>query len=185
MSFYADKTMTTGEGGAILTDNDRLAENCIILKNQGRPERGRYIHEHMGFNFRLTDLQAAVGVAQLNKLDTIIQKKKHNERLYQSLLAKVPGVTFPYKDPRGYDVPFRVNILVKDPEALRLFLDSEGIGSRRFFYPLHRQPCYNVKADCPNAINAYDHGLSLPSAAGMSEDDIAYVAQHVSAFLRR
>jgi perosamine synthetase len=183
MSFYADKTMTTGEGGAILTDDDILAEKCVILKNQGRPERGRYVHEHIGFNFRLTDLQAAVGVAQLNKLDDIVRRKKHNEKLYRELLAGVPNIEFPYKDPRGYDVPFRVNILVKKPEDLRLYLDSRGIGSRRFFYPLHKQPCYNVNANCPNAIHAYERGLSLPSAAGMSEDDIAYVAQEIRTFL--
>jgi len=185
MSFFADKTITTGEGGALFTNDDKLAEQCVILKNQGRPERGRYIHEFIGFNFRLTDLQAAVGVAQLNKLDFIILRKKEIERLYHKYLAGVPGIEFPYKDPRGYEVPFRVNILVNDPESLRLYLDTQGIGARRFFYPIHLQPCYQVKADCPNAFHAYERGLCLPSAAGMSEDDITYVSGKIKDFLTR
>lgn len=180
MSFYADKTMTTGEGGMVLTNDDAMADECVILKNQGRPVRGRYTHEYIGYNFRLTDLQAAVGLAQLSKLETIIQLKKRNERLYHELLADVSGVEFPYKDPRGFDVPFRINILVEDPEGVRLYLEEHGISSRRFFYPLHLQPCYGVRADCTNAVRAYERGLSLPSAAGLTEEEIRYVCEKLA-----
>jgi len=183
LSFYADKTMTTGEGGMVLTDDDALAEKCLILKHQGRTGRGIYFHENIGYNFRLTDLQSAVGLAQLSKLDTIIERKKRNERLYKELLKDVDGVRFPYTDPRGFNVPFRINILIDCPEELSNFLNENEIGSRRFFYPLHQQPCYNVKGEFPNSIKAYETGLSLPSSVTLTEEQISYVCEKISAFM--
>jgi perosamine synthetase len=184
LSFYADKTMTTGEGGMVLTNDDELARQCLILKHQGRTGRGIYFHEYIGYNFRLTDLQAAVGLAQLSKLPTIIDKKKKNERLYKELLKDVEGVEFPYIDPRGFNVPFRINILVDEPEALSSFLQKEGISSRCFFYPLHKQPCYNVDGEFPNAVRAYERGLSLPSAVTLAEEQIEYVCDKIRLFMR-
>jgi len=185
ISFYADKTMTTGEGGMVLTNDDKLAKKCLILKHQGRTGRGIYYHEHIGYNFRLTDLQAAVGLAQLSKLSTIIEGKKRNEKLYRELLADVEGIEFPYIDPRGFNVPFRINILVDDPEALWKFLEEEDISSRRFFYPLHKQPCYNAKGDFPNAERAYERGLSLPSSVTLTEDQILYICDKIKLFMKK
>jgi len=184
MSFYADKTMTTGEGGMVFTDDDALAEKCLILKHQGRTGRGFYYHEHIGYNFRLTDLQAAIGVAQLNKLDIIVERKKRNEARYRELLEGVKGITFPYIDPRGYNVPFRINILVNNPEKLSDFLNENGIGSRRFFHPLHQQPCYNVPGDFPNTIRAYETGLSLPSSVTLTEEQIEYVCAKIGTYMK-
>jgi perosamine synthetase len=176
--------MTTGEGGMVLTNDDKLAEKCLILKHQGRTGRGIYFHEHIGYNFRLTDLQAAVGLAQLSKLSTIIERKKRNERLYREYLAGVEGVEMPYIDPRGFNVPFRINILVDNPKELSDFLNKEGIGSRQFFYPLHLQPCYNINGEFPNAIKASERGLSLPSAVTLTQEQIEYVCQKIGSFMR-
>jgi len=184
ISFYADKTITTGEGGMVLTDDDGLAEKCLILKHQGRTGRGVYFHEHIGYNFRLTDLQAAVGLAQLSKLSTIIERKKKNEKLYRQYLADVAGIELPYIDPRGFNVPFRINILVNDPAGLSDFLNKEGVGSRRFFYPLHQQPCYDVKGDFRNSVSAYNRGLSLPSAVTLTEEQLEYVCQKIAEFMK-
>ena len=183
LSFYADKTITTGEGGMVLTNDDELARKCLILKHQGRTGRGIYFHEYIGYNFRLTDLQAAVGLAQLLKLPTIIERKKRNERLYRKLLKDVEGVGFPYIDPRGFNVPFRINILVDNPQPLQEFLEREGVGSRRFFYPLHLQPCYNVNRQFPNAVRAYKRGLSLPSGVTLAEEQIEYVCEKIKQFM--
>jgi perosamine synthetase len=185
LSFYADKTITTGEGGMVLTNDDKLAEKCLILKHQGRTGRGVYFHDHIGYNFRLTDLQAAIGLAQLAKLPTIIDRKKRNEKLYRQLLGEVKGVEFPYVDPRGFNVPFRINILVDDPQSLSIFLNENGIGSRRFFYPLHMQACYNVDGEFPNAVKAYERGLSLPSAVTLSEEQIVYVCEKIKVFINK
>ena len=184
LSFYADKTMTTGEGGMVLTNDDKLAEKAIILKHQGRPVRGIYIHDHIGYNFRMTDLQAAVGLAQLKKLPTIVQRKKDNEKLYKDLLKDVKNIGFPYVDPRGFNVPFRINILLDKPEELSAFLNENGIGSRGFFYPLHMQPCYNIKGEFPNTIMANKRGLSLPSSVKLTKDQIAYICENISLFMK-
>ena len=184
LSFYADKTMTTGEGGMVLTNDDKLAEKCLILKHQGRTGRGMYFHEHIGYNLRLTDLQAAVGLAQLSKLSTIIERKKKNEGLYRDCLSGVDGIKFPYVDPRGFNVPFRINILVNDPEGLSLFLNEKEVGSRRFFFPLHMQPCYDIKGEFPNSVNAYQRGLSLPSSVKLTEEEIRYISDKIKEFYR-
>lgn len=184
LSFYADKTMTTGEGGMVLTNDDKLAEKCLILKHQGRTGRGMYFHEHIGYNFRLTDLQAAVGLAQLSKLPTIIARKKKNEKLYRDYLSNVNCIEFPYIDPRGFNIPFRINILVNDPEALSTFLNENDIGSRRFFFPLHMQPCYDIEGEFPNSVNAYERGLSLPSSVKLTEDEIRYITDKIKEFYK-
>jgi len=183
ISFYADKTITTGEGGMVLTNDDEIAKKCLILKHQGRTRRGVYFHEHIGYNFRLTDLQSAIGLAQLSKLPTIIERKKKNEKIYKKNLSGIKGIQFPYVDPRGYNVPFRINILVDNPQALCDFLETKGIGSRRFFYPLHKQPCYNRGGKYPNAEMAYKRGLSLPSSVTLTEEQIKYVCEKIKEFM--
>ena len=182
LSFYADKTITTGEGGMVLTNDDKLAEKAIILLNQGRTGRGWYIHDYMGYNFRMTDLQAAIGLGQLKKLSTIIKRKKRNERLYRKYLADIPGIEFPYIDPRGFNVPFRIIILVENPQALLEFLEKNSIETNRSFYPLHLQPCYNVKRNFPNSLFAYERILRLPSAVTLIEKEIKYVCEKIKEF---
>jgi len=188
MSFYADKTICLGEGGMVFTDDDDLAERVVRLLNQGRTKRGWYVHETIGFNFRTSDLHAAVGLAQLDKLDEIVGKKKAHEELYRDLLADTEQVEFPKIDERCFNVPFRHNILVKSPDKLSKYLDSVGIGNLRFFYPLHRQPCYkylnyNDKI-FPNAMKIYSRGLSLPSSVKLTDSDIDYVCDHIRRFCK-
>ena len=185
ISFYADKTLTTGEGGIVLTDSDEIRKKCLILKHQGRTGRGIYVHEYIGYNFRLTDLQAAVGLAQLDKLPEIIRYKKRSEALYKKLLEGI--VEFPFVDNNCYNVPFRINILVSNPGELKRYLESNGIGSRGFFFPLHMQPCYSklnqVRPNAfPGASYAYEHGLSLPSSAMLTEEQIKYICNTIRRF---
>jgi len=185
LSFYADKTMTTGEGGMVLTNNDELAKKCIILINQGRTQRGWYFHEKIGYNFRLTDLQAAIGLAQLTKLSTIIKRKKKNEKSYRRYLANMPQIDFPFIDPRGFNVPFRINIFVQNPQKLLEFLKKRGIGAGRLFYPLHLQPCYNIKGKFPNSITAYERGLSVPSSVTLKAEEISYICKEIKKFFSK
>jgi len=185
LSFYADKILTTGEGGMVLTNDDELTKKCIILLNQGRTGRGWYIHDYMGYNFRLTDLQAGVGLGQLKKLPAIIKKRKRVEKLYRKYLANIPEVKFPYIDPHGFNVPFRIIILVENPQALLEFLDKEGIKTNRSFYPIHLQPCYKVKGDFPNSIFAYERILRLPSGVTLTEREIRYVCEKIKSFMKK
>ncbi|MBU1124489.1 MAG: DegT/DnrJ/EryC1/StrS family aminotransferase, partial [Candidatus Omnitrophica bacterium] len=184
LSFYADKTITTAEGGALLTNSRFLAEECIYLRNQGRLSRGSFIHPKMGYNFRFTDLQAALGVAQMRKLSFIIEKKLHIEGYYKQFLKEAEEVRSPEVTTHGKRVPFRINILVKDPKGLGGFLQKKGIGVRRFFYPLHRQPCFN-KENCirltsyPHSDEIFASGLSLPSGVRLTKKQIRQICDQI------
>lgn len=189
ISFYADKTITTGEGGAILINDDILASECRYFKNQGRLERGSFIHPKIGYNFRITDLQAAIGVIQMERLSLIIKKKIENENLYKEYLKDIKKVRFPFINGYGKRVPFRVNILVDSPESLGNFLEKQGIGTRRFFYPLHKQPCFNrensiVRDELKNSCMVFEKGLSLPSGVSLSLDEIEFVCDCIKKFFK-
>jgi len=184
LSFYGNKTITTGEGGAVLTDDDRLAEECYKLKNHGRRKKGIFVHESIGFNFSFTDLQAALGIAQLNKLDRIIARKKEIRDRYVESLADIPDIEFQSVPGHTSPVFWFTNIRLNRVEELVAFLKVQGIGSRRFFYPLHRQPCYKQfnHPDCPESMRAYEHGLSLPSSVGLSEVQLDRVIDAIKVF---
>lgn len=180
VSFYADKVLTTGEGGMVLTDDDEIADSCLRLAHQGNLQKGRYIHETVGFNFRMTDLQAAVGLAQLDKLPRTIEVKRDNDALYRMLLDGI--VEFLSIDGRCHDVPFKTVILVNDPDGLAAYLVSNGIEAKRLFYPLHKQPCYDSGGTFPNSERAYQRGLTLPSSVLLTEKMIEYICTTIRRF---
>lgn len=184
LSFYGNKTITTGEGGAILTDSDQLAEDCYKLKNHGRREKGIFMHESIGFNFSFTDLQAALGIAQLNKLDRIISRKKEIRDRYFASLQDIQGIEFQSVPEHTSPVFWFTNIRLDRVEELVDFLKVRGIGSRRFFYPLHRQPCYKHLnyPDCPESMWAYEHSLSLPSGVRLTDGQIDSVIDAIKMF---
>jgi perosamine synthetase len=187
ISFFADKTITTGEGGAVLLNDDELANEVRYFKNQGRLERGSFVHPRLGYNFRITDLQAALAVNQMKRLASIIERKNANETLYKKHLDGIREVEFPKANGYGRRVPFRVNILVPDPEALMKHLDTRGVGTRRFFYPLHKQPCFNRENSgaaprLENAAKIFERGVSLPSGLSLSESEIQYVCESIREF---
>jgi perosamine synthetase len=183
-SFYGNKTITTGQGGMITTDDEQIRRKCLILKNHGRTERGTFIHHHIGYNFCFTDLQAALGLAQLTRLDHILRRKRKILELYMANLADLEAVRFPTGDPRCDGVPWFTNILVDDPEALGTRLREAGVGTRRFFHPLHLQPCYRGRwpGEFPTTDRVYQQGLSLPSSATLTEDQIVFVCQEINSF---
>jgi len=187
ISFFADKTMTTGEGGALLVQDDDLAKQCMYFKNQGRLKRGSFLHDQVGFNFRITDLQAAVGVAQICRLDSLIENKFRVLERYRAGLDGCSGVTVTQPNEHGDWVPFRINILVDDPEELGTFLDDKGIGTRRFFYPLHLQPSLTAKNSFlrkkpVNSMKIFQRGLSLPSSISLTDEEIDYVCSSIKQF---
>lgn len=129
-----------------------------------------------------TDLAAGIGLAQLTKLDYIIAQKKHIEKRYRELLQGVVGL--PVIDADGFSVPFRVNIFVDNPEGLMAHLAEKGVASMRFFYPLHRQPCYPNYDDGEFLVSdyLYEHGLSLPSWVGLTDEQIEYICQVIKEY---
>jgi perosamine synthetase len=190
-SFFADKTITTGEGGFIVTDNEAIYNKLLFMRNQGRINRGSFIHPEVGYNFRMTDLQNAMGLAQLTKLVEIKKRKAHILGLYRQNLKEVEGITF-FEPEKGAEwIPFRVGILCDSAHELMAYMQSRGVEPRTFFYPLHRQPCFsclkdktykNDDSEFPNAVYAYEHGVCLPTFPTLSDEQVKYVCQTIKQF---
>lgn len=139
-SFFSDKIITTGEGGCLITNDDDLAARVALLRNQGRPNSGTFVHPALGMNFRITDLQAAIGLSQIAKLPTILADRKRKWQMYSEGLAGIDGVDYMKVLPGSSLVPFRFPILTADRAGLEKALNERGIQTRGFFYPMHLQP---------------------------------------------
>lgn len=188
-SFFADKTLTTGEGGYVVCRDPAVYERLLLLRNQGRRERGAFIHPEIGFNFRITDMQAAVGLAQLAKLGTIIERKRAILAWYQRGLADCEAVRFPALEPGSTYVPFRAVLLCPDAQTLMAHLAAHGVQPRSFFFPLHQQPCFaHLGLDdrhYPNALAGYRRGVLLPISPTLTEAQVLDICVTIAAFYRR
>lgn len=188
ISFYGNKTITCGEGGVILTDDDDIAQACRRLKNHGRSRRGTFVHEHIGFNFSMTEMQAAVGVAQLGKLPAIIQRKQQIHDGYMAALANLPQLRPLPIDSRCQPVHWFTSFYAEDRDELEQYLTENGIQSRRFFCPLNLQPCYadwqRSDMDYSASINAYEQGISLPSSYILTDRELDFIIATVRHFYR-
>ena len=189
LSYYGNKTVTCGEGGIVLTNDDDLAKAAYRTKNYGRDRKGTYIHETIGFNFSFTDLQAAIGIAQMKKLSTIIRKKREIHDRYVKELQRVQHFRPVYIDPRCEPVFWFTSFLCSDPAALSLFLREQSIQTRRFFLPLHQQPCYAdgkhirvAGGDFTISESIYRQGISLPSSYSLTDEDQSYVIEQIRRF---
>jgi perosamine synthetase len=189
LSFYGNKTITCGEGGVILTDDDDLAKAAYRLKNHGRDRKGIFVHESIGFNFSFTELQAAVGIAQMKKLPAILNKKRAVHDRYVSELRDLKNFRPVFVDPRCEPVFWFTSFLCPNTDELSAFLHGQSIQTRRFFYPLHLQPCYadgkhvhRLGADFRISESAYRQGISLPSSYSLTEDDQSHVIEQVRRF---
>lgn len=186
VSFYPNKHVTTGEGGMILTNNDDLVELCRSLRNLCFQPGKRFVHDRLGWNLRLTNLQAAVGLAQLERLDEFLSRKRAIGRRYQELFADLDGVQLPaertdYADNLYWVFGMVIDERYGDAEYFMNCLGSEGIGTRPFFNPMHQQPVLRerglFKGELyPHAERAHRLGLYVPSGLGLSFDQLERVA---------
>jgi perosamine synthetase len=193
-SFFADKTITTGEGGYVVCRDGAVYERLQLLRNQGRLDRGTFSHPAIGYNFRMTDLQAAIGLAQLARLDTIIARKCAILAWYQEGLRDVPDILFLPIEPGSDYVPFRVILICRAAHSLIEYATARGIQCRTFFYPLHKQPCFRYldrhydgpldldDALYPYAIYGYEHGISLPVFPTLSQEQVQYICETIRSF---
>tara|TARA_Y100000310_G_scaffold330908_1_gene403491 strand:+ start:6346 stop:7440 length:1095 start_codon:yes stop_codon:yes gene_type:complete len=185
-SFFGNKNMTTGEGGMLITQNEELSKKALLFKNHGRSQRGTYIHEDIGLNCCITEMQAAVGLSQLEKFQRIKSKKLELVSYYKQELSHIPQIKFQTQHIMSDSVPWFTNIFVPNAEALQEHLKKQDIQTRRLFYPLHLQPCYsdmNIPKDAfPNSIKAYNQGLSLPSAVTITQEQLQQVVKEIKQF---
>lgn len=174
ISFFSDKTITTGEGGVVLTNDTALYEKLRLLRNQGRPNSGTFIHDSLGMNFRMTDLQCAVGNAQLRKFPAIVAGKQAKHERYAANLKDVAGLRFLQVQPGSNHVPFRFALLSERKDEVSEALEQAGIQTRGFFYPLHLQPALRQYANGPLPVSEElsQKGLCLPVHHGLADGDI-------------
>lgn len=183
-SFSTPKVITTGQGGALATDRKDYYERIVRLKDFGRIDRNTQDHDTIGYNFKFTDMQAAIGIVQMKKLAWRLSRKKEMYRLYHDLLHDVDSVKFIATD-LTQTSPWFIDIIVPDPVKLARFLASKHIGTR-FFYPaIHTTKPYRTHAVYPNALWASRHGLWLPSSTFLTDSDITRVCRAIRSFYEK
>ena len=187
-SFYGNKLMTTGEGGMLTTDDDALARRCRFLKDHGMSPERRYFHTELAFNYRMTNLQAALGLAQLEQLETFIAKKRQIMGWYREALAGVPGLTWNPEASGVRNVYWMISVVLGDEigptrDEVGARLKARGIDSRPFFVPMSAMPHLSgartvgaVGEGCPVSARLSARGLNLPSGCGLGSEDVARVA---------
>lgn len=185
-SFYPNKHITTGEGGMIVTNDFELAERCRQLRNLCFRKDVRYIHDEISDNYRFTNLQAAVGLAQLERLDEFIEKKRRMGRYYTEELQSVRGIQLPIPQMAYaeniywvYGILLKENINI-DNQQMQKLLAEEGIGSRTFFWCMHEQPVYQnsgmfVGEKYSNAEYMARKGFYIPSGLALTEKQMKHV----------
>lgn len=187
-SFYATKNMTTGEGGMVVTNDRGVAERVKLLRDHGQAEK--YLHVELGYNLRMTSIQAAIGRVQLRKLDRFNEARRRNAKELSERLSKVPGVEVPYEDPRVKHVYHQYVIRVNDEypltrDELREYLRDKGIGTAVHYpLPIFQQPLYKrlgyPQDICPNAIEASRRVLSLPVHPALTPEDLRYICDCIA-----
>jgi perosamine synthetase len=185
-SFYPNKLVTTGEGGIVLTDDTELAERCRAMRNLCFQPGKRFVHEELGWNYRLSNLQAAVGVAQLERLDEFVARKRRIGQSYLEQLGDIGGLQLPLARTSYAENIFWVFGVVLDESvpfdaaAAMRKLTAQGIGTRPFFWPMHEQPVFHrmrlfVNETHPNAERLARRGFYLPSGLALTEAQIERV----------
>jgi len=182
-SLTTTKIITTGQGGMVVTNDPKLSEKVRRLKDHGRLDKSDH-HPGFGFNFKFTDLQAALGLAQWRKLDYRIGRIKQIYSIYRDSLSPVEEIAFLKMDLTD-TTPWYVDIHLDKQLELKSYLEKRNIETRPLYLPLHMQPCYKVQGDFRNAEYASTRGLFLPSSTFLADEDIARICSEIKAFFRR
>ncbi len=186
-SLSPNKTITTGQGGLIATDDDHLHVRLRELKDQGRPARGTGgddTHNSVGYNFKFTNLQAAIGLAQLKDLPRRAGRMRNIYKGYREGLRGVEGISVIPFDVEQGELPQWTDVLIGQRDALYDHLVSRGIRGRRFWHPLHTQTPYRMPSQqFPNSSRQIPHAMWLPSAFTLSDEDVAAVCAEIRSFV--
>ncbi len=198
-SFYPNKTITTGEGGMLLTNSKKFKERADMLRNLGFMDSKRYHHEEIARNYRMTNIQAALGVAQLKNIKKLIAIKRRHGALYNKLLANISNLQLPVEKPYAKNIYWMYGVVIDRKtgftgESFMRMLAKHGIGTRSFFYPLHRQPVWKKsqyrkvreknRGSFPVADRIAKQGFYLPSGLGNTEKEIRCVSATIRKLLK-
>ena len=184
-AFYPNKQITTGEGGMIVTDNDEIAELCRSYRSQGRAVTGFWLeHERLGYNYRLSELNAALGAAQMDRLDEIIDKRNRVAEMYNLKLRDKEGITVPFISPHVTRMSWFVYVIRLDASISRdkvmRHLSDNGVACRPYFTPIHLQPFFRKlfgykEGDFPVTEQIASSTIALPFFNDLKEEQIDYV----------
>ena len=188
-SFYANKLITTGEGGMVTTNSKNFYQRMKYLKNLafGKP---RFVHKEIGFNYRLTGYQAAMGLSQLKKLEKNIKYKIQLAKFYQEYLDP-KYISHQFVNKGFKNVYWMYGIIIKKPglkNKIQKYLHQNGIDTRNFFYPVSLQPCFKninlYKYKNPISLKLWNNGFYLPSSTSLKQKDIKFISNKLNSFFK-
>ncbi|MBN1034641.1 LegC family aminotransferase [Clostridium botulinum] len=187
-SFNGNKLITTGAGGMLVTNNEKIGERAKYLSTQTKTilNNGAFYHEEVGYNFRMPNVLAAMGCAQLENIDKYIDKKRKNAQLYNKLLKGVKGITLPIEKENVKNIYWLYSILIEDNYPLKrdeliYKLRENNIEARPFFMPVHKMPIYNksICSDMSITDEMFLKGINLPSSVSLTEEDIKFICETI------
>ena len=176
-SFYGNKIISTGEGGMLITDNAEWVEKARMLRDHGMSKEKKYWHPILGYNFRMTNIQAAIGLGQMNKIEKIIAQKRRVAQIYSQGLTGVKGVILPPEETWAKNVFWLYSILIspetnKKRDDLIEYLNQFQVESRPLFFPIPNMPFYAIEDHFPTAQKISEQGISLPSGSALTPEQI-------------
>jgi len=183
-SFSAPKIISTGQGGAIVTNSDKVAEKIRKLKDFGRLNGGNDVHNEIGYNFKFTELQACIGIEQVKKLPFRVERKREILKKYQEMLKNIHQVQF-FEQDLNNTTPWFIDCVVENREGLQLHLKENNIGTRVMYPPITQQKAYGVDGEYPVAELIGSNGLWLPSATQLSNEEIAIICNSIIDFYKK
>jgi perosamine synthetase len=195
-SFYANKIISTGEGGMLLTNNKNYFEKAKSFRNLGFGKKDRFCHEYIAKNYRMTNLQAAVGVAQIKNIEKFIRIKRENAKSYSKALSDIPELGLPIEKPDTKNVYWMYGLVLEksagmDAKSLARKLSVLGIETRPFFYPMHLQPIWKKEGikirfgECKNSEYLGKYGFYLPSGLGLKKEEIGVICKRIRKIFNR
>tara|TARA_Y100000768_G_scaffold385075_1_gene370386 strand:+ start:4286 stop:5377 length:1092 start_codon:yes stop_codon:yes gene_type:complete len=182
-SFSAPKIISTGQGGALITNSDDIAKKLRRIKDFGRSGGGNDIHHSIGYNFKFTDVQACIGIEQMKKLDWRVERKKEIYRLYRKLLSENKNISF-FNQDLVNTTPWFIDVCAENRDELMIFLKNNNVGSRVMYPPINKQVAYNLKGNFPVSFNVGKKGLWLPSAGQLKNDEIEEICSLINLFYK-
>ena len=185
-SFFGNKTITTGEGGMVVSNNSDLHEKIKLLKNQSVSQIKEYWHEQIGFNYRMTNIQSAIGVAQIEKVQEILDKKSELAYNYMRSLKSLP-ITFQVIEKNGVNSFWMVSIMVENNTIrnnLRKYLFENSVETRPSFYPISEMPVFSTSSNNTSATHISKTGISLPSFPELSSEEFKTIIKLIHNFYK-